>query len=733
MIRALAAPPVPARASRQSLIRDTAVAWVVLVICLATTWMLWRTAENESADRERNAFVNHVRDVELVLQHEIDMLDDILHGTARLFAASETVTYTAWHNYTQGLKLNAFHKAVHELGFGEYVTAQSKNAHIQKVRGEGLISYRIRPEGERSEYVPVRHIEYVIANKGATAHGYDMLSEPRRRAAMVAAGDTGDTTITQGLAPAIAPADRHPLVLMYRPVYRTGLPLGSAAERRAAICGYVYLGLSPGELFDAALHEKESILRMSVRDGADPANADRIYVSTAAAAPSSLSRDSSLKVGGRTWILHFDALPQFRDTVDHDKPRIVLAAGLLISILLFVITWFLKNAHISAVNLANRMTAALREQEALTRSIVDTAVDAIIVIDEHGSIRSFNQAAEHIFGYAAAETIGRNVRLLMPAPYREQHDGYISRYLTTGEQKIIGIGREVTGLRKNGEQFPMELDVSEAALHGRRAFTGIVRDITERKRAEQKIIQLNNDLLKNAQDLTEANKELEAFSYSVSHDLRAPLRHIMGYIGLAMAQPGMLGEETRRQLSIVSASAQRMGTLIDDLLNFSRMNRVELRKTDANLGAIVDDVILELRPECEDRQITWQIGRLPRVYGDSALLNAVLTNLIANAVKFTRLRPQAVIEIGTAHDGGNGTTTVFVRDNGAGFNMRYADKLFGVFQRLHSQRAFEGTGIGLASVHRIVRRHGGRVWAEAEPDKGATFYFSLPDKPQNGK
>jgi len=732
MIRALAAPPIPARASRQSLIRDTAVAWLVLAICLAATWMLWSTAERESADRESNAFVHHVRDVEQALQHEINMLDDILHGAASLFAAAETVTYTAWHNYTQGLKLNAFHRAVHELGFGEYVTAQTKNVHIQKVRGEGLISYRIWPEGERSEFVPVRHIEYVIETKSATAHGYDMLSEPRRRAAIVAAGSTGDTTITQSLAPAIAPADRDPLLLMYRPVYRTGVPLGSAAERSAAIRGYVYLGLSPGKLIDAALHEKKSTLRMSVRDGADPANADRIYDSAAAAAPS-LSRDSSLKVGGRTWILRFEALPQFRNTVDHDKPRIILAAGLLTSVLLFVITWFLKNAHVGAVKLANSMTAALREQEALTRSIVDTAVDAIIIIDEHGSIRSFNQAAEHIFGYAAAETIGRNVRLLMPAPYREQHDGYISRYLTTGEQKIIGIGREVTGLRKNGEQFPMELDVSEAALHGRRAFTGIVRDITERKRADQKIIKLNNDLLQRALELTEANKELEAFSYSVSHDLRAPLRHIMGYIGLAMDQPGMLDEETRRQLSIVSASAQRMNTLIDDLLDFSRMNRVELQKTDADLGAIVDDVILELRPECEDRQITWQIGRLPRVYGDPAMLNAVLTNLIANAVKFTRPRPQAVIEIGTAHDDGNETTTVFVRDNGAGFNMRYADKLFGVFQRLHSQHDFEGTGIGLASVHRIVTRHGGRVWAEAEPDKGATFYFSLPDKPQDGK
>jgi len=198
MMRMLTASPIlAARASQRSLIRDTAVAWLVLLICLAATWMLWSTAERESANRESHAFANHAHDVEQALQHEIDMLDGILHGAASLFAASEAVTYTAWHNYTQGLKLNAFHRAVHELGFGEYVTAQTKNAHIQKIRGEGLISYEIQPEGERGEYVPVRHIEYVIATKAATALGYDMLSESRRREAIVAARDTGGTRAVQ--------------------------------------------------------------------------------------------------------------------------------------------------------------------------------------------------------------------------------------------------------------------------------------------------------------------------------------------------------------------------------------------------------------------------------------------------------------------------------------------------------------------------------------------------------
>jgi len=505
------------------------------------------------------------------------------------------------------------------------------------------------------------------------------------------------------------------------------MPLGSAAERRAAIRGYVYLGLNPGKLFDAALREKKSALRMSVRDGTDPANAYPIYNSAATAAPSSLSQDSSLKIGGRTYILLFEAPSQFRDTADHG-PRIILAAGLLTSLLLFVITWFLQNARVGAVKLANSMTAALREQEAFTRSIVDTAVDAIIVIDEHGLIQSFNQAAERIFGYAAAEVVGHNVRLLMPSPYRERHDGHIARYLTTGEKKIIGIGREVTGLRKNGEQFPMELDVSEAVLRGRRAFTGIARDITERKRAEHKIMKLNNDLLNHDRELTEVNKELEAFGYSVSHDLRAPLRHIMGYIGIVMGQTGAVDEETRRRLAAISASAQRMDNLINALLAFSRTARIDIHKQAVNLVALFNQIILELQPDYEGRQIAWNVGEIPPVYADPALIKLVLANLVSNAIKFTRHRAHALIEIGARHDDADRNTVVHVRDNGVGFDMRYADKLFGVFQRLHTDKQFEGTGVGLANVHRIISRHGGRAWVEAKPEEGATFYFSLPDQ-----
>ncbi len=258
------------------------------------------------------------------------------------------------------------------------------------------------------------------------------------------------------------------------------------------------------------------------------------------------------------------------------------------------------------------------------------------------------------------------------------------------------------------------------------------RDITERKRAQAQITQLNADLQNRATQLEAANQELEAFSYSVSHDLRAPLRHIDGFVKLLHKQASeKLDERGKRYLDIIADSARQMGMLIDDLLIFSRMSRTELRQAKVSSDSLVHEAIDGLQTEMNGRDIHWKIAALPEVEADPAMLRQVWVNLIANAVKYSRPRNPAEIEIGCNSD--NGELVFFVRDNGVGFDMQYAHKLFGVFQRLHRAEEFEGTGIGLANVRRIVHRHGGRTWAEGKVDGGATFFFSLPKTPTETK
>lgn len=275
---------------------------------------------------------------------------------------------------------------------------------------------------------------------------------------------------------------------------------------------------------------------------------------------------------------------------------------------------------------------------------------------------------------------------------------------------------------------PDELERIQMAINSMRE--NLIQSVAERRQAEEALRRLNAELdqrvLDRTAQLEAANKELEGFTYSVSHDLRAPLRHIDGFMEmLEKKTEGTLGEQARHYMNAISGAAQKMGQLVDDLLAFSRMKRYAVTAQPVDLGGLVRNIIGELEPDIADRNVDWHIGELPEVRGDATMLRVVLLNLMSNALKFTRSRQQARIEIGSK-PGREAETVIYVHDNGVGFDMTYADKLFGVFQRLHRTEDFEGTGIGLANVRRIITKHGGRTWAEGKPDQGAVFYFTLP-------
>ena len=259
------------------------------------------------------------------------------------------------------------------------------------------------------------------------------------------------------------------------------------------------------------------------------------------------------------------------------------------------------------------------------------------------------------------------------------------------------------------------------------------RDITEIRTAEEKIESLNRELKLRVGELAGLNQELEAFSYSVSHDLRAPLRHIDGFARLLARKAGEgLDEKSLHYLAMIEDSVRHMGDLIDDLLAFSRLGRAEIRSASVDLETLAKDAIREVSSDVNGRRVRWTVGPMPRVAGDASLLRQALVNLLSNALKYTSTREETLIEVGASLEAEDGVVC-FVRDNGVGFDMKYADKLFGVFQRLHSSEEFEGTGIGLANVRRVIQRHGGKTWAEGAVGEGATFYFSLPRQAMEGE
>lgn len=514
------------------------------------------------------------------------------------------------------------------------------------------------------------------------------------------------------------------------------------------------------------------------------------------------------------------------------------------------------------------LQSALQGSEARMGGIINSAMDAIISIDDEQRIMLFNAAAEKMFQRPKAEAIGQSIEILIPPRFRERHSHHVRGFGATGvtSRSMQSLGA-LKGLRADGEEFPIEASISQLEVAGQKVYTVILRDIAERERAQdalrkseahlqtivenldegvavsnldgqvlhynraalalhgftsieecrlsaaefaeifelrrldgvvltleqrpltrilrgetlrdlelhvrhiwngwqrvfsyggtlvhdpmgqplmavvtirditenkrgaEEIRHLNAELERRVEERTAqleaANKELEAFSYSVSHDLRAPLRAVDGFSeALVEDYAPQLPEEAQRYLRTIREGAQRMGNLIDDLLTFARLSRQPLNKREVDTGKLVRVTIEELSDQREGRRIEVRVDDLPRCQGDQALLRQVWVNLLSNALKYTRDRESALVEVGWRPE--NGKTVYFVRDNGTGFDMKYAHKLFGVFQRLHRAEDFEGTGVGLAIVQRVIHRHGGRIWADAAVDRGAAFYFTLEEEP----
>jgi PAS domain S-box-containing protein len=372
----------------------------------------------------------------------------------------------------------------------------------------------------------------------------------------------------------------------------------------------------------------------------------------------------------------------------------------------------------------------LEASRQMFESLFESAPGAIVAIDPAGTIVRINAEAEKLFGYRREDLLGEKVEILIPHRFAHKHVHDRNNYIAQPQVRPMGQGIALFGMRKDGSEFPIDIMLGPMETDSGRLILSVVLDITERRKAEQQIESLNAELEKRIHELSVANNELESFSYSVSHDLRAPLRAIYGYSDiLAEDYAAKLDEEGNRVLSVIRQNASRMGQLIDDLLAFSRVGRAGLNISQVDMNELFASAAEEVRAAAMGRDFAIRVDPLPTVPGDRSMLKQLAVNLLANAAKFTRKRADAEIRVSVSHE--DGAYTFAVADNGVGFDMQYAAKLFGVFQRLHRQQEFEGTGVGLAIVHRIATRHGGKVWAEGLLGQGATFSFSIPDSPSD--
>ncbi len=373
----------------------------------------------------------------------------------------------------------------------------------------------------------------------------------------------------------------------------------------------------------------------------------------------------------------------------------------------------------------------LRKSENFINSIINTAVDGIITIDSRGLIELLNPSALKIFGYESSEELlGKNISVLMPEPDRGSHDGYINNYLTTGVKKIIGIGREVTGLRKDGSTFPFTLSVSEMIVDGKKIFNGLIHDITEQKMVEER-------LRRYAVELQRSNMELQDFAYVSSHDLQEPLRKIQAFGDrLREKERDKLSDQSKDYIDRMLNAASRMQKLINDLLTFSRITSKAQPFEVVNLNTVLQEVLADIEITIERNKAQIEVGELPSIEADPTQMRQLFQNLITNAIKFHKDDVSPVIKIYAkniqlkAHltaTPGDQVVQLYFEDNGIGFDEKYLDKIFNIFQRLDGQK-YEGSGIGLAICRKIAVRHGGDIIATSKPGNGATFIVSLAIK-----
>lgn len=713
----------PSLSRRLRPIRGHLWALVVLLGSVGSVFVLWQMAYERELRAANVKFVGSTEEIAERLKQQLVSYELVAGGGASLFASVNRPTPRQWYGYVEGMELTRRFPEMVGLGFAGYVS-QSRLDDLQvEWREAGWGQLEVRPRGLRDFYGPILYLEPRTAENVA-AIGFDMYSESTRHAAMKAALETGDASLSGPVHLIQNDARQGTSLLLYLPVYRGGDRPETMEARRGAMLGWVYVPFRLDRFIAANLGgRRDTRFRIyDVTNGLSQlvytADLDKV-----SAQPPAFTHAIEFDTHGRQWRMEFDSRPLAQAVPRLEGLQNTLALGLFASLLMYAVAWMLARTESRAHGIALRLTEDFRRSEQRFRIAMTYSAIGKALLDSQGKIVEANPAMGRIVGIAPQGLVGKRFDTL----FEDDEVTARRKYADAGTDDA-GVHRATRRLHREGGE-PRHAQLTYSPLPGSigQDIVGLVQveDVTKRLRAEAKVLALNRTLearvAARTRELSQANQELEAFAYSVSHDLRAPLRAIDGFSRILTERyADKLDEAGQSYLERVRNAASRMGELIDALLKMSRLGRGEVKRERVDLSRMAGEVVEDLRASDREHDVEVAIAPSLIVDGDAALLRNLLGNLIGNAWKFTRGSEHPRIEIGQCG------AEFHVRDNGAGFPQEYVDKLFRPFQRLHEQNQFAGHGIGLASVKRVVERHGGTIRAEGRVGEGATFYFTLP-------
>lgn len=707
------------------------VALGILSLGAAVTAAFVLSMERAAMTLTRSTLEERATHSQHAIEERLLACEAVLRGGAGFVDNAWPITEEEWRRFSRPLNLAKVLTGVQGFGYAAVVDKM-----VSRQTGslpQGLWS---NPAG-RDDH-PRTAIIFLEPQdvRNRQAMGFDMASEAVRRAAMERARDENAAAVSAKVT-LVQEIDSSPQpgFLMYVPVYQRDLPVVTVADRRNALLGYVYSPFRAGDFMQSVFATDPNDVEIEIYDGRQMRASALMYrrPPDERAVAETMYVVRHVVAGGHGWTLRIAAAPSMIRASQLVPVWMVWMGGALGTLLLSGLGFAMAR---SRQVLRERVLADQRllEQERDAATILENSLEVFIVIDEQDRILEWNKQAVHTFGWAKSEVIGRLLaEVIVPEPMREAHVEAIKKFHTR-RHTVLGKRVEMPALRKDGAEIVVAISIASTLRRGKTVFFASLRDISARRQQEEEVRQLNATLelrvRERTQELETANRrlevayrDLEAFTRSVSHDLRAPLRAIKGYASLLTeGLASSASPKTRRDLDAIMATTRRMDDIIDHLLKLASVSQRELQTQDLELGELTRQVVAEVGPP-PATQVHVSLSSAC-VRADPGLLTLALRNLISNAIKFSQTQPTPEIWVGATEVAG--ARAFFIRDNGVGFDPKYSARLFGAFQRLHSEREFEGTGLGLTIVKSVIEKHGGRVWAESQPGLGATFYFVLP-------